>query len=127
MPRDVTHHECKEAVQTIRPLKTQTMKWPSTGFLRRRIPECMGIKNDYRLCATPEFSRSANVCAPLRWVRESRSCQVSSSSSHIVQRKPRKKVPAESMYPALRKSICLGVGGSPEKLTTCKPRTIMPG
>src|SRR3977135_3472350 len=45
----------------------------------------------------------------------------------MAQRKPRKKVPAESMYPTLRRSICLGVGGSPEKLTTCKPRIIMPG
>ena len=43
MSRDVTYRECKEAAPTIGSLKAQTMKWPGTGFLRCRIPECMGI------------------------------------------------------------------------------------
>src|SRR5882672_4140695 len=84
------------------------------------------MKNQ-RPCATLEAGMSANVWVALKYVRESRSCQVSWSSSHIDQRKPRKKVPAESIYPMLRRSICLGVGGSPEKLVTCKFRSIMPG
>ncbi len=63
----------------------------------------------------------------LKYVRDNRSCQVSSSESHMAHRNPRKNVPAESIYPTLRKSICFAAGGSPEKLTTCKPRNIMPG
>ena len=70
---------------------------------------------------------SANVGAGQRYVRDKRSCHVKASSSQMAHRKPMKKVPADSIYPALRQSICRGVGGSPEKLTTCKPRSIMPG
>src|SRR5438552_226939 len=63
----------------------------------------------------------------LKYVRVDRSCQVSSSESHMAHRNPRKNVPAESIYPTLRKSICFAAGGSPEKLTTCKPRNIDAG
>src|SRR5204862_6724943 len=64
-------------------------------FLMIRRPPRSTLFPYTTLFRSLEFSRSAKVCAALRWVRERRSCQVSSSSSHIAQRKPRKKVPAE--------------------------------
>jgi len=42
----------------------------------------------------------------------------------MAQKSPEKKSCGKNV-PALRRSICLGVGGSPEKLTTSKLRIIM--